>query len=448
MRVVVLGGGESGRGVALLARSLGHETFVSDAGALAQNARDELREAGIPHEAGGHGEGLLAGADVVVKSPGIPWGVPVVAAAKTQGIPVVGEMEFCGRYVPRTQHGPRLVGITGSNGKTTTTLLTAHLLEACDVDAPAGGNVGTSYARLLLRRPSARAYVLELSSFQLEDIHRFHVDVGTVLNLSPDHLDRYADGMRGYAAAKYNLKQTLRPGATWVQATDATSLGHAPPAGRGVSELRLPASFASGTAVTPTRRYDLSDTPLSGPHNAANASAALTICEALGCDPRVLAEALTTFRNAPHRLERVGTDGRGVLFVNDSKATNLDAAAKALASFERPIVWIAGGVDKGNDYGELLPLVRARCRAVVAMGTDNAKLTATFGDIGLPYHDTGSLADALRKSVMEARPGDVVLLAPACASFDLFDDYIDRGEQFRRAAEALPGFRASRSGSA
>ena len=443
MRVVVLGGGESGRGVALLAAARGHEAFVSDAGALPQNAETELHAAGIAYEQGGHHPDLLDGADVVVKSPGIPWGAAVVSSAKTRGIPVVGEMEFCGRFVGRPPGGGRLVGITGSNGKTTTTLLTAHLLQACGWDAPAGGNVGVSYARLLLERPRADAYVLELSSFQLEDIAEFYVDVGTVLNLSPDHLDRYADGMEGYAAAKYNLKRSLRPGATWVQATDPITLGYAPPAARGIHELKLRATFAGGEAVTPARSYDLAASPLSGPHNAANASAALTICEALGCAPEVLASALATFRNAPHRLEPIGTDARGVRYVNDSKATNLDAAAKALASFDRPIVWIAGGVDKGNDYGELLPLVRERCRAVVAMGTDNVKLAAAFGDIGVPFHDCASLADTLQKSVMEARPGDVVLLAPACASFDLFDDYVDRGERFRRAVEALPGFAAA-----
>ena len=448
MRVVILGGGESGRGVALLAGARGHEVFVSDGGALAQNARAELDAAGVDYESGGHDASLLDGVDVVVKSPGIPWEAPVVAAAKTRGLPVVGEMEFCGRYVERRAGGPRLVGITGSNGKTTTTLLTAHLLQACGLDAPVGGNVGTSYARLLLERPGADAYVLELSSFQLDDVNEFHVDVGTVLNLSPDHLDRYPAGMAGYAAAKYNLKRTLRPGARWVQATDAATLRYAPPAPRGVGELRLPASFTAGVAVTPARRYDLAATPLSGPHNAANASAALTICEALDCDPAVLARALATFRNAPHRLELVGADARGVRYVNDSKATNLDAAAKALASFDAPIVWIAGGVDKGNDYVELVPLVRERCRAVVAMGVDNAKLSAAFGDLGVPFHDCASLADTLQKCVMEARPGDVVLLAPACASFDLFDNYIDRGDRFRRAVEALPGFGGSQSGSA
>ena len=442
-RVVVLGAGESGRGVALLARERGGEPFLSDAGLLGRAALDELTDHALAYEYGGHGPDLLDGAEVVVKSPGIPWEAPAVASARTRGVPVVGEMEYCARYAPLADGPgrPRLVGITGSNGKTTTTLLTTHLLRACGIDAHAGGNVGTSYARLLREAPGADVYVLELSSFQLEGIRDFHVDVGVVLNLSPDHLDRYGGSFADYAAAKYDLKRTLRPGATWLQPADAVSREHAPAAPAGVREVPLAAEFAAGRARTASRTYDLAGTALQGPHNAANASAALAICEALGAEPAVLADALATFRNAPHRLEAVGTDGRGVRYVDDSKATNLDAAAKALASFRAPVVWIAGGVDKGNDYAAVLPLVRERCRAVVAMGTDNAKLAAAFGDVeGLAFHDEDSLADTLRKCAMEARPGDVVLLAPACASFDLFADYVDRGEQFRRAVEALPDF--------
>ena len=434
-RVIILGAGESGRGVALLARSRGDEVMVSDGGVLPAGARAELESAGVDYEAGGHSPRLLDGADLVVKSPGIPWAAPVVAFAKTRGIPVVGEMEYC---VPAVRDA-RLIGITGSNGKTTTTLLLGHLLAGAGIDAGVGGNVGKSFARMLAEdAPRLRPwYVLELSSFQLDDIERFSVDTGMVLNLSPDHLDRYPGGFAEYAAAKYRLKRTQRAGATWLQAGDPLSRQHAPAARAGVREIVLPATFASGEAVTPGARYDLGGTVLGGPHNAANASFALTAAELAGADPARLRQALLTFRNAPHRLESVGYCD-GVEYVNDSKATNLDAAEKALLSYLSPVVWIVGGEDKGNDYAGLSALVRDRVRAVVALGVDNAKIERAFGHHAGGFASTGSLPEAMRAASGFARAGDVVLLSPACASFDLFRNYIDRGDQFKAWVRAQP----------
>ncbi len=437
--ILILGGGESGRGVALLAQARGHLPFVSDAGSLPQNGKRELERAGIPFEEGGHAENVLEGIDVVVKSPGIPWTAAAVASAKARGLPVQGEMEWCAPYARG-----KIIGITGSNGKTTTTLLTGHLLREAGVSVAVGGNVGTSYARLLLEG-GADWYVLELSSFQLEDIDRFHVDIGMVLNISPDHLDRYEDSITGYAGAKFRLKRTLRPGATWLQANDEMSLAHTPQLPPGAEQVEMPATFTGGTARTPRGEYALADTVLQGPHNAANASFALTAAELVGCGRTVLAKALRSFVNAPHRLETVGY-ANGVRFVNDSKATNLDAVAKALQSFAESIVWIVGGQDKGNVYADLDPLVRGgRVRAIVALGVDNAKILSAFAEFGERLHDTHALEDALQSSIMEARPGDVLLLSPACASFDLFRDYIDRGDRFRDAVRALPGFSETRS---
>ncbi len=435
-KVLVLGGGESGRGVARLAQTLGDEAFVSDAGQLSEPARRELDAWGIAYEQGGHGAEVLDGVEVVVKSPGIPWTAAVVASAKTLGVPVVGEMEFCAPHVRG-----KVIGITGSNGKTTTTLLLGHLLREAGLDVGVGGNVGKSFARMIAEDGErGRAwYVLELSSFQLDDIERFRADIGMVLNLSPDHLDRYGGSFDAYAAAKYRLKQTQLPGDIWLQATDPLSLKHAPGAQRGVTVIELPPAFDSGLARTESRTYDLADTVLSGPHNAANASFALTAAELAGAHQQVLAKALQSFRNAPHRLEPVGSVD-GVRYVNDSKATNQDSVDKALRSFGQPIVWIVGGEDKGNDYGALAELVAEKVRAVVAMGVDNTKLRQAFGQHPGGYVETDSMAAALSAAAAMARAGDVVLLSPACASFDLFANYIDRGDQFRAGVRALPNF--------
>ncbi len=435
-KVLVLGGGESGRGVARLAQSLGDEVFVSDAAKLSENARAELDDWGIAFEQGGHGADLLQGVELVVKSPGIPWTAPLIASAKTLGVAVVGEMEFCAPHVRG-----KIIGITGSNGKTTTTLLLGHLLREAGLDVGVGGNVGKSFARMIVEDGErGRAwYVLELSSFQLEDIERFRVDIGMVLNLSPDHLDRYGGSFDAYAAAKYRLKQTQLPGDIWLQATDPLSLKHAPLAQRGVTVIELPAVYDNGVALAQPTTYDLSDTVLSGPHNAANASFALTAAQLAGVESAVLAKALPTFRNAPHRLETIGYL-EGVRYVNDSKATNPDAVDKALRSYRQPIVWIVGGQDKGNDYTLLADLVGERVKAVVAMGVDNLKLRDAFGGHPGGFADTSSLRDALAAARSFASAGDVVLLSPACASFDLFANYIDRGDQFRAGVEAMPGF--------
>ena len=438
-RLLVLGGGESGRGVALLAKARGYSVFVSDAGKLSPAAIEELTAHQIDFEQGGHGDKVLEGVDEIVKSPGIPWGVPLVASAKTKGIPVKGEMEFCAPY----QRG-KTIGITGSNGKTTTTLLLGHLLKSAKIDVAVGGNVGVSYARLLLDQPDAEWYVLELSSYQLEDIDKFNVDIGMVLNLSPDHLDRYNNDFAAYAAAKYHLRKTQVASAIWLQATDELSIKHAA-AIEGtvdpiVTQIDLPAVFESGVAVTPTRSYALADTSLAGPHNAANASFALTAAELTGASPKVLAQALKTFKNAPHRLERIGFVN-GVEYVNDSKATNLDAVDKALRSFSKPIVWMVGGQDKGNDYDSLQALVKENVKAVVALGIDNKKIAKAYASFGDNFRNTSTLIEAIASANEIAAPGDVVLLSPACASFDLFKNYIDRGDQFRAAVMALPGFR-------
>ena len=432
-RLVVLGAGESGRGVALLAQAKGWEVKVSEAGTISDGARGEFQDAGIVFETGGHSKDWLENADLIVKSPGIPWNAEGVAFAKTKGVRVIGEMEFCAPY----KRG-RIIGITGSNGKTTTTLLLGHLLKSAGLRTLVGGNVGTSYARLLLEE-AADWYVLELSSFQLEDIEDFYVDIGMVLNLSPDHLDRYEGSFAHYAAAKYKLRQTQRFGCTWLEAQDPVSLSQASWPVSGVRNIHMPKSFEAGWAETPLRRYDLRDTVLAGPHNAANASFALTAAELAGCAGGKLAKALKSFRNADHRMQLIGY-AKGVKYVNDSKATNPDAVDKALRSFDSPIIWIVGGQDKGNDYAELFPLVQKSVKQIIALGIDNSKIINAFSGHSQPVISTSSMQDAVKAAEHIAENGDIVLLSPACASFDLFRNYLDRGEQFAKAVRSLPFF--------
>jgi len=429
--------------VALLAQDLGFEVLVSDAGQLAASAKTELDDAGISYEQGGHSIDEIRHVDVVVKSPGIPWDADFVAFAKTSQVQVVGEMEFCARYAPSRMAQHKRIGITGSNGKTTTTLLTTHLLNTAGLSALEAGNVGTSYARCLLSPSKYEWIVLELSSFQLEDIEQFHCEIGMLLNLSPDHLDRYGGIFETYAQAKYKLLTSAQEGAVWLQPSDPVSLGLKPRVPEGVTVVEMPANFDAGIAkdIVGGERFELTNTPLGGPHNAANASFALTAVKLAGGESGVLAEALKSFVNAPHRLESIGY-ARGVHYVNDSKATNLDATEKALRSYQNPIILIAGGTDKGNDWNSLNEvLAEVDLRAVVAMGIDNEKILAYFKSRATTVRDTHNLADALITARRLAKSGDVVLLSPACASFDLFHSYIDRGDQFRGAVHALPDFR-------
>jgi len=298
VRVTVLGAGESGRGVALLAQDLGFEVLVSDAGQLAASAKTELDDAGISYEQGGHSIDEIRHVDVVVKSPGIPWDADFVAFAKTSQVQVVGEMEFCARYAPSRMAQHKRIGITGSNGKTTTTLLTTHLLNTAGLSALEAGNVGTSYARCLLSPSKYEWIVLELSSFQLEDIEQFHCEIGMLLNLSPDHLDRYGGIFETYAQAKYKLLTSAQEGAVWLQPSDPVSLGLKPRVPEGVTVVEMPANFDAGIAkdIVGGERFELTNTPLGGPHNAANASFALTAVKLAGGESGVLAEAL---KNGP-----------------------------------------------------------------------------------------------------------------------------------------------------
>ena len=435
-RIVILGAGESGVGAAILAQRQGYDVFVSDAGTIAQRYRDDLDAHAIEWEEGGHTMAKVLAADEIVKSPGIARTAPVVEAVARQGIAVVSEIEFAGRYT-----ASRMICITGSNGKTTTTKLTQHILAGAGIDAALAGNVGRSLARQVAEEPHA-VYVVELSSFQLEDMYTFRADTAVVLNITPDHLDRYGGSMHAYAAAKLRILQNQRPtdhfiywaddtvlrdelrSATVTAATlpftDSGTAGCAAAVADGVMSITSPQSLVVAT----------SDLALNGRHNMYNSMAAALAAMTAGADVTAIKAGLASFPGVEHRLEKVGVFD-GVTYINDSKATNVDACWYALESMTTPTVLILGGTDKGNDYEAIREMVRSKCVALVYLGADNAKLHRFFDPLGLPVADTHSMADCVAACKRMARAGQTVLLSPCCASFDLFHNMAERGRMFK-----------------
>ncbi|GAB3943567.1 UDP-N-acetylmuramoyl-L-alanine--D-glutamate ligase [Spirosoma harenae] len=442
-KIVVLGGGESGVGAALLAQAKGFDVFLSDKSALKESYRTTLQQAGIPFEEGQHTEETILDAVEVIKSPGIPSTVPLVQKLRTQGTPVISEIEFAARYTKA-----KLVGITGSNGKTTTTLLAYHLLKTAGLNVGLAGNIGDSFAEQVIL-DQFDYYVLELSSFQLDDMYDTHLEVMVLLNITPDHLDRYAYNFQNYVDSKFRIVQNAQPADTFIFFTESQPI---------VDELakrnpvvnRLPVSLQTdvdpggyvqngqliaaynGSSFT----IDQAETPLRGPHNAINMLSAILVAKSLKVSNDSIVAGLKTFQNAAHRLEPAGTIN-GVQFINDSKATNVDSVFYALSSMDTPTVWIAGGLDKGNDYSQLDDLVRQKVKALICLGVDNHKLVAYFDQIVPVIYETQSVTEAVQKGLEFAQSGEVVLLSPACASFDLFKNYEDRGNQFKTAVQAL-----------
>ncbi len=427
--LVVLGAGESGVGAALLAKAQGIRVFVSDSGPVADVYRQQLERAGIPYEGGGHSTEALLLAAEVIKSPGIPDKAPLIQAFVAKGRPVISEIEFAGRYTQA-----RIIGISGSNGKTTTASLTYHLLRTAGKKVVLAGNVGDSFAASVAAGDHPEVYVLELSSFQLDGLRNFHIDIAALLNITPDHLDRYDYQMDNYIASKFRIAMNQRAEDLFIYfAEDANLRG-------GVDKFSVkarqqPVSLADitgGYIRAGAFTYDLSTTALQGKHNAINALFAVHMALAAGAEPELLQAGLDSFVPVPHRLEKVAEIG-GVTYINDSKATNVDAVYYALEAMDKPVIWIAGGQDKGNDYAALEALVRGRVRALVCLGVDNSKLIAAFGPLVETCVETQSAAAAVAAARQLARSGEVVLLSPACASFDLFTNYVDRGEQFKKA---------------
>ena len=442
-RVVVLGGAESGVGAAVLAKVKGFDVFLSDKGQIKEEYAAQLRKWEIPFEEGQHTEELILSADEVVKSPGIPGTVPMVQKIREKGIRVVSEIEFASRF-----DSAKKICVTGSNGKTTTTSLIYYLLQNAGLNVGLGGNIGKSYAYQVATE-HFDYYVLEISSFQLDDIYDFRPDIAIITNITPDHLDRYDHKMENYVASKFNITRNLRPADCFIfDSDDAITVGH-------LSKIvlrckMLPFSqekeVAKGAFLREDRivlRYDKEETDLflqelalGGRHNVYNSMAAALAAKASGIGNEVIRKSLATFQPIEHRLEPV-LSIKDVLYINDSKATNVDSAWYALECQKRPVVWIVGGTDKGNDYSILNDLVREKVKAIVCLGVDNSKIHAAFGDMVSRMEDASSAREAVQKASRLATPGDVVLLSPCCASFDLFKNYEDRGEQFKAAVRSL-----------
>lgn len=431
-KIAVLGAGESGVGAALLAKKLGYEVFVSDKSAIADNFRTELEAAEIPYESGEHTEGVIFAATEIVKSPGIPDKVALIQEAHRRGIPVISEIEFAARYTKA-----KVVGITGSNGKTTTTSLVYHLLKIGGLDVAVGGNIGKSFARLLVEEPEHAVYVLELSSFQLDGIMDFRPDIAILLNITPDHLDRYNYEMAKYVASKFRITMNQTVSDYFIFNTDNTEMQSFMNENEITAQKIGISTDLSGEGITVENAfYDLSKTALQGPHNFFNAACAVRTATLLGLDAEKIQKGLNSFINQPHRLEFV-TEKKGVRYINDSKATNVDSVFWALKAMTRPTILVLGGLDKGNDYTQIADLVREKVKAIVCMGLDNSKILAFFADFGLKIIETTAAKEAVKVAADLSTEGDTVLLSPACASFDLFKNYEDRGTQFREAALEL-----------
>lgn len=424
-RIVVLGAGESGTGAAVLAKVKGLDVFVSDFGTITAPYRAMLDKYGIAWEDGRHTEELILNADEVVKSPGIPETAPMIMKLKAQGTPIISEIEFAARYTDA-----KMICITGSNGKTTTTSLIFDILYRAGLDVGLAGNIGNSLA-LQVAQNDHRYYVIELSSFQLDNMYDFRADVAILLNITPDHLDRYEFKFQNYVDAKFRITRNQRKEDAFIYWAED------PVIDREMKKLQLGATlYPFGFNMPSPLPVGEDELALKGKHNRLNSMAATLAAQVVGIKNDVIRESLTQFAGVEHRLQYIATVG-GVRFINDSKATNVNSCWYALESMNTPTVLILGGKDKGNDYSEIDDLVREKCHTLVFMGLHNEKLHEHFDSFGLRIIDTNSIEDAVKGAYEAAGEGDTVLLSPCCASFDLFRSYEDRGEQFVREVRKL-----------
>ena len=442
-RIVVLGGGESGVGSAVLAKVKGFDVFLSDMGKVSEKYASVLNEWKIPFEEGKHSEELILNADEVIKSPGIPSTAPMVQKIEAKGINVISEIEFAGRY-----DQAKKICITGSNGKTTTTSLIYHLLQQAGLNVGLGGNIGKSYAYQVATE-KFDIYVLELSSFQLDNVYDFKADIAIITNITPDHLDRYGHDMENYVKAKFRITRNMSSEDCFIFCSDdEITINHLNKIV--VKAQKLPftqkteveqGAFVKDDKMVVRYRQEecdmfLQELALGGRHNVYNSMAAAIAAKVMDIDNAAIRNGLSTFQAVEHRLEKVLSIG-DVLYINDSKATNVDAAWYALECQTRPVVWIVGGTDKGNDYESLIPLAQEKVKAMICMGLDNKKFHDSFGGTVSEIHDVKSAEEAVKLAHRIAEAGDVVLLSPCCASFDLFKNYEDRGRQFKEAVRKL-----------
>ena len=424
-RIVVLGAGESGSGAAILAKEKGFDVFVSDCGTISEPYRALLDQNGVAWEDGQHTEELILNADEVVKSPGIPLTAPLIQKLQAQDTPIISEIEFAARYT----HA-KMICITGSNGKTTTTSLIYYILRNAGLNVGLAGNIGNSLA-LQVAHEDHDYYVIELSSFQLDNMYDFKADIAILLNITPDHLDRYDYKFQNYIDAKFRITRNQTADDAFIYWAED------PVIDREMKKIQLGATlYPYGFSVPNPLPVGEEELALKGRHNVLNSMAATIAANVVGIKKEVIRESLKTFQGVEHRLQYVATV-RGVRWINDSKATNVNSCWYALEAMTTPTVLILGGKDKGNDYSEIDDLVREKCHTLVFMGLHNEKLREHFHNFGLNIIDTDNLQDAIRGAYNAAREGDTVLLSPCCASFDLFKSYEDRGEQFMAAVKAL-----------
>ena len=442
-KIVILGAGESGYGSAVLAMKLGYEVFVSDSGVIKEAYRDLMDVKGINFEEGTHSESLILDAVEVIKSPGIPDKAEIVTKIKSKNIPVISEIEFAGRYT-----NSKKICITGTNGKTTTTLLTYHILQKAGIHVGLAGNVGKSFA-LQVAEDNYDYYVLELSSFQLDGMYSFKPDIAVLLNITPDHLDRYDYTLQNYIDSKFRITNNQNSNDAFVYCADdeitvqevskhkiaATHYPFSIKKTEGMSAF-IEENHLHINIKNQPLHMSIFDLALQGKHNLYNSMAAGIAARIIDIRKDVVRESFSDFKNIEHRLEHVMTV-HGIEFINDSKATNINSTWYALECMQKPIVWIVGGVDKGNDYESLMELVKTKVKAIVCLGVDNQKIHDAFGGVVPEITDTRTAADAVKAAYEKGRKGDVVLLSPACASFDLFKNYEDRGWQFKKAVKGL-----------
>lgn len=441
-RIVILGAGESGVGSAILAQKNGADVFVSDFGLIKENYKEQLDKYKIAWEEGKHTENIILNADEIIKSPGIPEKVSIVKLAIQKGIPVISEIEYASRYTSAFK-----ICITGSNGKTTTTKLIYHILKNAGFKVGLAGNVGSSWAQQVAEE-NVDYYVIELSSFQLDSMYDFKADIAILMNITPDHLDRY-DGMKGYTDSKFRIIQNQTKDDFFIFCAD-DEVTRKEVKKRKINALQLPFSlnqeFKEGAYKeneTLKIKYksnelimSIHDLALKGQHNIYNSMAAGIASQVLKIRKDDIRESLSNFQGVEHRLEPV-LKVHGIEFINDSKATNINSTWYALESVSNDLIWIAGGIDKGNDYSILEDLVRKKVKAIICLGKDNAKIHKAFSKFVETIIDVQSASEAVKTAYYLARKGDSVLLSPACASFDLFDNYEDRGNQFKQAVREL-----------
>lgn len=441
-RVVILGAGESGSGAAVLAKVKGFDTFVSDMSAIKDKYKELMARYDIPWEEGKHTEELILNADEVIKSPGIPNEAPIIMKLKAQGTPVISEIEFAGRYTDA-----KMICITGSNGKTTTTSLTYHIFKSAGLNVGLAGNIGKSLA-LQVAEENHDYYIIELSSFQLDNMFEFRANIAVLMNITPDHLDRYDHNMQNYIDAKFRITQNQKPEDAFIfwnddpiikQELDKHGIhAHLYPFAAVKEDGAIAYVEDSEVVITEPIAFNMEQEKLAltGTHNLYNSLAAGISANLAGITKENIRKALSDFNGVEHRLEKVARV-RGVEFINDSKATNVNSCWYALQSMTNNTILILGGTDKGNDYTEIADLVREKCSGLVFLGVDNSKLHAFFDGFGIPIADAQSMKDAIDAAYKMAQKGDTVLLSPCCASFDLFKNYEDRGNQFKEYVRSL-----------